>query len=329
MGHLTSSANRFFETFAATQGRWSLTTPTGVATNGGIVLASPNASAAATLPWYLLGFTAARPLAAGRAAGPGEVMPPLASTPTSLSMATDGTVAFVTRAGTVMTGPSLAGPFRVVTTRAMLASTAAGRRCGLGSITAVAAASGGSPEVGGTCAHSGVDAVFSKVGSTWTIGESGLRAPVSVLRLDATSAGDGAADVLFSLTGSRPTIGTGRIVAGHLRLGATVAVAASSIRSTALDLTAAAPAYVVATSAGRGVAAHFLPVVGRAAMVGAALPSGVQAVVVASAVGEGGQSATAFDVDASTLRVLTLTPAGTRWVTTDVQHIAVPYGSSQ
>ena len=63
MGHFNDPANKFFETFTAgPAGSWVLTTPTGVATNGGIVVASPGANAAAVLPWYLLRYTAVRPL---------------------------------------------------------------------------------------------------------------------------------------------------------------------------------------------------------------------------------------------------------------------------
>ena len=105
MGHFNDPANKFFETFTAgPAGSWVLTTPTGVATNGGIVVASPGANAAAVLPWYLLRYTAVRPLDSGHAAGAGEVLPPLAVSPTSLSVASDGSVAFVTRRGAVMVG---------------------------------------------------------------------------------------------------------------------------------------------------------------------------------------------------------------------------------
>jgi hypothetical protein len=332
MGHLGDPANKFFETFTAgPAGSWVLTTPTGVATNGGIVVASPGANAAAVLPWYLLRFTAVRPLDSGHAAGAGEVLPPLAVSPTSLSVASDGSVAFVTRRGAVMVGPSLAGPFTTLISVTALRRTSAGRRCAIVGLTSVVAVVGGRDVVGATCARPGSDGIFRRDSSGWHTGSTRATAPVSVVRLDAGPSGSTFG--LVSVAGARPFLAAGRVTDGGFQLGGVVRQRSSSLRSTALVAAApgAQPSYIIAAVGTRGVSAARLPVAGVAATLGPVLPRDVQAVVMGSASPASGGAArvTAFSVEGSLLKELTLAPAGTRWVVAATQHIAVPYGSSQ
>lgn len=332
MGHLNDSENRFFQTFALTpSGAWSLTTPTGVASNGGIVLASPTASAAAVLPWYLLRFTAVRPLMAGRAAGPGQVLPPLSATPTALSAAPNGEIAFVTSRGVVMTGTSIRGPFRAVTSLSSLSRTAPGHRCGVATLTSVVAGDRGVVAVGGTCRRPGADGIFTRDSSGWRVGTSNERFPVSVVRLDATATGS--IDGMLSVGGGQPLIVAGQVTAGGIRLGGLVQQPSSGLRST--EFLAAhsgtAPEYVVSAVAGKGIRATLLPVSGTSRALGPMLPRSVQAVVSTSSPSSafGSDSTTAFVVEGSFLRELTLTSAGTRWVVAGSLHVAVPYGTSK
>ena len=332
MGHFNDPANKFFETFTAgPAGSWVLTTPTGVATNGGIVVASPGANAAAVLPWYLLRYTAVRPLDSGHAAGAGEVLPPLAVSPTSLSVASDGSVAFVTRRGAVMVGPSLAGPFTTLTSVTALRRTPAGRRCAIVGLTSVVAVAGGRDVVGATCTRMGSDGIFRRDSSGWYSGTIKVRGPVSVLRLDAGPSGTFTG--LISIGGVHPVVAAGRVTGGGFELGGAVRQRSSSLRSTALVAAApgAQPSYVIAAVGTRGVSAARLPIAGVAAPLGPVLPRDVQAVVMetASATSGGPGRVTAFSVEGSLLKELSLAPAGTRWVVAATQHIAVPYGSSQ
>lgn len=332
MGHLSTSANRFYETFTASpSGPWTLTTPTGVATNGGIVLASPSATAAAILPWYLLEFTAARSLVAGRAAGAGEVLPPLAAVPTSLSIARNGTVALLTRAGLVMSASSLAGPFRVATSLTALHRTTAGQRCDVTALTAVVAGPSGVDAIGATCRKPGVDAIFTRAGSGWQMGAATVASALSVVRLDA-----GADGSLLGLvaTGTRhPTIVAGEVVGGRLRLGGHVPGRPASIRSTELVVAQGhvTAGYVVAATSDHAIRAGWLPVAGRSAWLGPELPDAVQAVALrpSADVIDATPSVTAFSVAGSIMRELTLTPSGARWVVTASHRVPIPYGTSQ
>ena len=113
LGHLEDPSNTFYETFSQNgSGSWSLSTPEGTATNGGIVLASPARGAGAVLSYLNLRLAAGFDLVAGQQTGAGEVLPLLAHVPSSLSVDPHtGAVAVLTEQGEVLTASSLAGPF--------------------------------------------------------------------------------------------------------------------------------------------------------------------------------------------------------------------------
>ena len=198
LGGSAASHNNFWQLFVrpAGTGRWRLATPPGVASNGGLVVASLGAGSvvAGFRPSQELSFS---PLATthdnGAAWTPGLLDAALADVPDALAAAPGSgrLLALLTSGGAELSGPGGTAWTRLATRRA-LAASAAGGWCGLGRLTAAAFSPSGVPLLAGSCARPGTAGVFAYAGGTWhpaspALPASYARQKVTVLRLTTTS----------------------------------------------------------------------------------------------------------------------------------------------
>ena len=145
-----------------------------------------------------------------------------------LALLADGTVQFSARGGTGWT---------TLASRRSVAATAAGRRCGLRALTAVAFGPAGTPMVGGACTRAGTAGVFARAAGTWRAAGPALpaslaRQNVTVLRL--ATAADGTAALLAAGSGQADSLVAGWSAGGGawaesppLRLGGPQVTSAS------------------------------------------------------------------------------------------------------
>ena len=198
MGGPAAEHNNFWQLFVrpTATGRWRLATPPGVASNGGLVLASPGAGSvvAGFRPSQDLSYS---PLATthdnGTAWTPGLLDAALANVPDALAAAPgSGRLLALVDGGQVqLSGPGGTGWARLATRRALAASPAGGR-CGLGSLTSAAFSPSGVPLLAGSCARPGMAGIFAYAGATWhpagpALPASYARERVTVLRLTTTA----------------------------------------------------------------------------------------------------------------------------------------------
>ena len=197
MGGSAASHNNFWQLFVRPAGTssWRLATPPGVASNGGLILAGlPSGS-------VLAGFRPSQDLAYsplaitkddGKAWSPGlldaglaDIPGALAADPASgrlLALLTDGTTDISNSGGTSWTS---------LVTRRALATSPAGTRCQVVSVTAAAFSPSGHPLLGAGCGRAGIAGIFSQTGRTWQLTGPPMPAAyahqaVTVLRLTTT-----------------------------------------------------------------------------------------------------------------------------------------------
>lgn len=203
MGELSDPLNTFWEVFfrSDTTSKWTPVTPPGVADNGGVVVSAgpdPSRGAVASL---LVGFEPSQALAFsplalsvddGGSWSTGLVEGGLAAVPDALSASrssVSGSVALVRNGGGEVlesTGSSSIGS--KLAGRDAIASSSAGRSCGVGALTAVAFDAIMGPLVGSTCSSSGMVGIFGLVDGAWRLVGPRLSgrtesAPTKVLRL--------------------------------------------------------------------------------------------------------------------------------------------------
>ena len=198
MGGSAAEHNNFWQLFVrpTATGKWRLATPPGVASNGGLVVATPGGRSvvAGFRPSQDLAYS---PLATthdnGTAWTPGLLDAALADVPDALAAAPGGghLLALLTTGNAELSGPGGTAWARLATRRA-LAASAAGRRCGLGSLAAAAFSPSGVPLLAASCTRPGTAGVFAYVGGSWQLAGPTLPAPyahqrVSVLRLTTTA----------------------------------------------------------------------------------------------------------------------------------------------
>lgn len=343
MGDLSQPVNTFWELFIQpTPGSsWTLRTPPGVASNGGLAIAvAPHGPiTVGFLPSQLLHFS---PVAlsgdGGTSWSPGFLPEPLvaasdalATVPEANAIATDAVVATVS-GQTVLTGQG-AGGWHTLITRSVLARTVSG--CSTRRITAVAsvmAASGAvEPVLGVQCAQPGLIGVLAaptlgRSGTSWTSVGPRLtgtaRGVATVLRLESSPEGlAGLADV---------QAGTATALVGFWRSSPTAAWSQSaplpvppgwSVRASATGGSYGQGEAVLLAS---GAQLRVVEIAGPASnwVSLSPPPLGTEALVVRGALTD------AFSVSGSKLRVWTSQVGATAWQRTQVITVPVPYGSS-
>jgi len=322
-GHLAEPGNRFFQTFTSTGGPWSLSTPRGTATNGGIVISSPADGVVAVLPYFASHVTALQGLVAGRPGRVGAIAPALAAEPGAMSInPATGATAAVGSPGELLLGARPLGRLAPRGSVRQLAATEGGRRCGFAGLAAAAVESDGTIVVGGRCTHRGWSGLLvERREGSWTP----LRAPGPgswrVIRIDPTT--DGAL-VLAASIARRPVLRIGVLHEGIPRWGPPLRMS-GQLRSTAVTMGSANHgSYLVALSAGGRIQPWRLAVGGPPRRVGPTLGPGVQAVV------DGPTPAvTAFAVDGRAVAELELAAGGARWVPAGRQVLPLAYGTSR
>jgi hypothetical protein len=325
LGGSAASHNSFWQLFVRPAGAsdWRLVTPPGVASNGGLVLASPGSGpvVAAFRPSQLLGYS---PLAItrdnGTAWSPGLLDAPLADAPDALAAApgTSRLLALLAGGQTELSGPGGTGWARLVSQR-QLARSPATTRCRLRGLRAVSFGVSGMPMVAGTCGRPGTVGIFAQTPGGWQLAGPALpaadaAAAIAVLRLTTTP----------RATVALLAIGRGR--AARLAL-ATLAAGHWSV-SPPLPLNGSAPASASIGPEGTAV----LLTQGRAETVTSpggswrALPPPPAGTAVLAPGTSGGWDALA--VHRTRLTVWRLAPGAQRWAAGQVISVPIEYGSS-
>jgi hypothetical protein len=196
-----SGPNQFWQLFmlAGPGGRWSLRTPPGIATNGALVLAGQDRQTLITgiRPSLDLGFS---PVTATRdGGGTWSSLPPdpgFANVPDALAATAGGRLIALGLDQAVQVADSQQAAWTTLTTAKALAATAAGRRCALARLTAVAYTPAGSPLLAGICGRAGTAGVFARQDGSWQLVGPALPAalsgrPVQVIRLSQVGGRDG------------------------------------------------------------------------------------------------------------------------------------------
>jgi hypothetical protein len=323
MGGSAAQENLFWELFTrpAASTQWELVTPPGVADNGGLVAAGPAGRRldVAFRPSQGLTFS---PLAStangGQTWGTGLIDAPVAAVPDALAAAGTGMLALLGDGGVEQAAATGAG-WTTLAAPGAVAASAAGRRCLVTGLTAVAYTPAGTPLVGAACARPGIAGIFARTGGTWQAAGPALTGtlaaqPVRVLRLAAVATGDVA--LLQAGTG-----------AGASLLAAWTAGGSGWSLSPPLTT---GTSQVLASGTGAGGSAWVLLSDGRAETIAGpaawrqlpAPPRGTAAL----AAGPAG-AVDALAVSGGKLTIYQLTPAGA-WRETQAISVPIQYGSS-
>lgn len=178
MGHLGQPLNTFWQLFYRASGgsSWSNATSTlALATNGGLIIATPNGQSVEVgiRPANRLTFSTLLTASPTQSSWTTGLLPAGLAADNS-ALATDslsGSSAALLNEGAGVRAVSSArglSTWRTLTTEAVLAASAAGRHCGLDSITAVGY-DGTQPLIGGGCGHAGTVGIFSRSGDRWRL----------------------------------------------------------------------------------------------------------------------------------------------------------------
>jgi hypothetical protein len=193
MGGSAADDDNFWELFVrpAAGGDWKLATPPAVADNGGLVAAGGPAS-------VLIGFRPSQdlvfsPLAASTDTGKnwtaGLLNASLANSPDALAESGGQELALLHN-GTIDTSATSGATWSSLPA---LATSAAGRNCGVAGVNAVAFWTNGTPVAAGACTRPGVAGVFRDTAGTWEqdgplLPAAYARDRVRVLRLSGSAA---------------------------------------------------------------------------------------------------------------------------------------------
>jgi hypothetical protein len=323
MGRSAADEDLFWELFTRLPGssQWKLVTPPGVADNGGLVATgSDGPLTVAFEPNQDLVFS---PLAqtanGGRTWGTGLLNASVAAVPDALATDRAGTLALLNDGAIdqAPAGQAGSGNWAQLAASGTLAASAAGRDCGVTSLTGVAYTPSGTALAAASCARPGVAGIFARVAGTWRASGPAVSGgqPYRVVRLSQTPAGDtallregtsGNASVLGAWTGngSRWTVSPslpldgGQVEASGTGPGGALWVLLSGDRAQALT--------------GPGAAWQELPALPRGTAALAAGPKG---------------SYQALAVSGARLTVYRLTGARS-WTAAQVITVPLQYGSS-
>lgn len=356
MGGSAASEDNFWQLFTRPAGSatWSLVTPSGVADNGGLVIAPTGGKSAVVgvrpsqdLVFSPLAMTADE----GKAWTPGLLDAGLADVADALAVAPGGPEFALLSNGTIDRAASARATesgsgWSKLATGPSVAASAAGQTCGLSSLDAISVAPSGELLAGGPCANPGVAGIFGYSGGTWHAAGPALPGVVGgvqaqVLRLTATATGN----VALILAGPSLYAAWTSDGGAHWTLSAPLSVGAKQLSSAAVDTDGAVGALLsggaAATISGPGASWQSLPATPADTAVLAFVPSAGGRASSGKAAGgkasgdrasggraSGGDQVQALAAQAAKLTVWQLDSSTGKWAST--QKIAVPiqYGSS-
>jgi hypothetical protein len=337
MGGAASAYDNFWELFVRPSGAtgWKLDTPTGVASNGGLVATATGATSLVTgfRPSQKLTFS---PLASSTDAGTqwsqsALLSPGLGDGPDALAGSASGELIALTDAGDVETSISLGANWARLTTQRSLAASAAGRACGLQTLAGAAWTPAGSPLVAGSCSKPGIAGIFAYSAGTWRLIGPALPAALSGAAINVLAV---ATTVSTATAGARTTA----ILAATTHAGTAVLAAWSADGGTDWQLSpalaaglASSPSVSIWADGSAGVVlAPAIPRTG--AMIGwqaaswqtlPTLPAGTATL----AIGSGGEPQ-ALTVRNATMTAWQLSAGSSQWTLAQAVRVTIPYGSS-
>ncbi|HYK67006.1 MAG TPA: hypothetical protein VEV45_03605 [Streptosporangiaceae bacterium] len=344
MGSTASALNSFWELFVRPAGSstWRLATPTGVASNGGLVMtqSTPGEIVTGFRPSQDLTFS---PLASSGDAGArwsadAPLNPGLADVPGALAGNSAGHLIALTQSGDVESAAAVGAAWTRLTSLGALAKGPAGRACGLTALTAVAWTPAGAPLVAGDCSKPGVTGIFTLSAGGWhaaapRLTGSPARSGADVVGLTTTAGRTTAvltvgnhatASVItaWSLDGGTHWTQSAPLPSPALASGGQPSVSFSADGSAGLVVTPAARqpgASQVATIGWLGSDWDVLPALNAA-------PARSASSRVATLVAAPGGAPQALEVDGGTMTVWQL---GTgNWTIAQTIRVPIPYGSS-
>jgi len=323
-----SGPDLFWQLFVLPPGsaRWSLATPPDIATNGALILATPDGRELVTGIRSSL-YLAFSPITSTADAGRDwATSPPIASglagVPDALAAGPAGQMIALDRAGGAERADRGRTGWATLTSERSLAGTPAGRACGLTGLTAAAYTPAGMPLLAGTCTRPGQAGIFASTGRAWQAAGPALPAslagqPVDVLRLTRT----GGHDVALLQAGTGPgasllaawTSGGDRWELSHpFRLGGSqvLSVSFGTSGSAAVVLNGNRGENI----AGPGAVWQRLPELPPGRTVTLALPPA--------------GALTALTASGARLTIWRLVPASATWSMTQAINVPIQYGSS-
>ena len=304
---------------------WRLATPPGVASNGGLVIAGRGAGSvvAGFRPSQRLVFS---PLAAtsdnGATWSPGLLDAGLANVPGALAAdPRDGRLLALARGGNTELSVTRGGGWTRLVTLRSLAKSAAGRRCGLESVSGAALSPSGMPLLAGTCRHRRTAGVFAFASGRWRLAGPALPAfpagpPTRVIGL---SVAGGRETALLQAGAGRGTVLWGAWSDGRARwaLSTSLPLGGAQVWSVSGDpggsIGIVLNGRAGVTLAGPGSSWRWLPF----------LPPGTQTLAVGS-----GARVDALAAAGTTFTDWAYTSGSSSWARTQTLHVPVPYGSS-
>jgi hypothetical protein len=337
MGHLDQPLNTFWQLFFRPTGATSWTdkvTATATATNGGLVLAAAagQPTIVGVRPSHLLHFSPLISSTDGGHSWDDGVLPDgLASDPAALATSTAGRTLALVGNGSgakVLADASGLSQWRTLTTVRRLASTDGAARCGLRSLSAVAALAG-QDVVGGSCGRIGTAGIFSDQGGSWHRLQPALpaalrRGPVQVLTLLGTPVG------LTAILGVGGKAGTALVAAwlpsGHSAWTVSPVLSLAP-GATVVSLGLASGSGLFALSAIRSGAMR-LDIVGGPGAPWAQTPSPPRQTATLAFGPTPTSPVTALAAHKETLTAWSLATGAPQWQQGQVLHVALPFGSS-
>jgi hypothetical protein len=332
MGHLGDPLNTFWQLFfrPSSGNRWSnVVEGTGVATNGGLVLAPEGGSLLlGVLPSNRLHFSPVLSTAnGGRTYSPGPVlMSGLARRPEALSASTGGrALAVVSGSGgteVLQTSPGQTG-WQALESATHLEATAVGRSCGVTAITSVAQVAGRAV-LGAACENRGTVGVFVASNTGWELLHPTLPRQLGTGRVEVIGVRQVASGLSVLLAVSQP-IGTSIVTASTTTGGSRWTISPALRIDSGVDIASVGPS----TGPGwfvlmeRSSGSKVIEATGSAA-VWSELPT-PPAYTSTVAFGPGA-NVDAMAADGSVLTVWKLTSS--QWAKAQVVHVAIEYGSS-
>ena len=233
MGGPASRHENFWQLLTRPAGTraWRPVTPPGVASNGGLVAAPAgrHSLVAGFRPSQNLSFS---PLATttnnGTSWSAGLLDARLAGLPGALAAAPGGRLLAVLANGSTELSADRGAHWARLATLRSLAASAAGRRCGLGGLTAVAFSPAHAPLLAGACARPGTVGLFAFTGSAWRLAGPALPASLaaSPARLIGLSVAGPLETLLLKAGTGRGAVPAGRVVSRRPPVGVLVVTAA-------------------------------------------------------------------------------------------------------